>query len=69
MKEYCSHKAPWFLHPADKLFNHYVCGRCLSRYLKFKDNPKYAICDNCWKINQIEKMKIENNPYGTFYTC
>ena len=69
MKLYCSCKGPYFPHPKDRLFNHYVCGKCLTRYSKFKDNPKYALCDQDWSINLISKMREENNPYGTFYTC
>ena len=68
-KYYCSHKFPWFPHPLDQLFNHYACRKCLNRYDKFKENPKYSICDLCLDIQQISKMRYDSNVYGTFYTC
>jgi hypothetical protein len=68
-KEYCKHKAPYFPHPLDLTFNHYVCNPCITRYLKYSENMKYELCDKCWQINKVEKMREETNPYGTFYTC
>ena len=68
-KTYCNHKFPYFPHPLDKTYNRYVCQKCLDRYEKFKDNPKYLMCDQCWSINRVEKMEEDRNAYGTFYTC
>ena len=66
---YCSHKGPWLPHPLDKTFYKYTCNSCITRYLKYKDNPKYILCDRCWGIYQKDKMEEDRNPFGTFYEC